>query len=117
MDTLPSVGIFSKVIPDVDGVSPFFVSTQLYSPEVEDTKEKVFQLLSEARKKGSDPLSKFSVCSSSTLLDPCSAGQRLRILKLGKMDSIRLPEHRSAIFTILEQISVVSEVFPLEVLL
>ena len=112
LESLACEGIFSKVFPDPVGVNPFFVSAQVYSPEEPVTKEKVFTTVTEARKKPSDPLSKILVCDPKTVTEPCSPYGLNRVIRMARLDSLRAPEHRSAVFTLLEKIGLTSDVFP-----
>ena len=112
LDSLPVAGVFSKIFPDPDSVSFFFTSAQLYSPEFTVEKAKVFELLSSARARETEPLTQNLLCSSQTLLEPCSPSGLNRVIKLGRLDALRLPEHRSSIFVILDRLRLVSDVFP-----
>ena len=112
LDCLPTAGIFSKILADPDGVSPFFTSAQLYSPEITVDKDKVFELLSASRAREAEPLSKNCICSSATLVEPCDPSGLNRVIKLGRLDSLRSPEHRSSIFVLFDQFHLISDVFP-----
>ena len=69
--TLPSSEIFSQVL-DPYSVNPFFITSQLYSPEVTLTKEKFFSAIAGARKKPTDPLLKILVCDPVAAVEVCS---------------------------------------------
>ena len=99
LDCLPTAGIFSKILADPDGVSPFFTSAQLYSPEITVDKDKVFELLSASRAREAEPLSKNCICSSATLVEPCDLSGLNRVIKLGRLDSLRSPEHKIYVVT------------------
>ena len=57
--------------------------------------------------------SKGCLCCPDTLLEVASPSGRNRLLKLGRLDPLRLPEHRSSVFVILDQLGLVSDVFPI----
>ena len=112
LESLANEGIFSKVFPDPVGVNPFFVTAQVYSPGEPVTKEKVFTSVTGARKKTSEPLSKSLVCNPKAVTEPCSPYGLNRVIRMARLDSLRAPEHRSAVFTLLEKIGLTSDVFP-----
>ena len=113
LDKLPAAGIFSKTIPDPDGVSPFFSGVQLYSPEILVTKDLVFSILSSGQPGSYDPLHQNAVCDAATLVDRCVPEGSVRILKIARLDALKEPKHRSGIFSILDQLHLIVEVFPL----
>ena len=86
--------------PDPDSVSFFFTSAQLYSSEFTVEKAKVFELFSSVRARETEPLTQNLLCSSQTLLEPCSPAGLNRVIKLGRLDALRLPEHMSSICVI-----------------
>jgi len=105
------------VIPDPDRVCPLFLNVQLYSVDTSVSKEVVTSILELSREKlpgdSPNPFFGIGICEPGTLICPCSPSNNLRVLKLGKMDSIKNIEHRSAPFLLLQQLNLVVEVFPL----
>ena len=117
-DSLPSVGVNVFSIPDPNRVCPLFQNVQLYSQENFLSKDSVVSLLElsqggSVEGKDSNPFFGKGICLPSTLTCPCAPVNSLRIIKLGKMDSIRNIEHRTAPFLLLQSLHLVSEIFPL----
>ena len=110
LDVLPGVGISFRSISDTSDVVPFFSSFQVFSASVVVNRELVFSSLKNG---GSPPLPLNSVCDSITLTQKCEPVNPFRVIKLARLDSMKLPEHRGAIFILLERIGCVEQIFPL----
>ena len=102
-----------KPIPDPLNVCPYFSQCQIYLAEEKISREKSFSVYASDKFNVDTPLIGSSFCCASTVIDPCSLGNKIRILKLSRLDSIRGVENRAAILVLLDQLKVSCEAFPL----
>ncbi len=117
LEALPAADIQVFPLPDPYRVCPTFQNVQLHSREFLVKKEDVLSLLSSSQERSEgktlNPFFGKGLCSPETLIVPCDPANNLRVVKLGKTDSIKNLEHRNAPFLLLQQLSLITEIFPL----
>jgi len=117
--TLSTVKLVKRLLPDSDRVWSNYQVYQSYSPDGTLSKSSLEKFsLSEVGSqqqdvKQSPPAWIRVVCDQRFVVSPCDSFNQSRIVKLGRVDSIKKLEHRASPPAILQKLGLVDQVFPL----